>query len=199
MKQAAAVIALLTGAALVYASARLGISGTGMEVPSDVVGEIAQGELHDSPAGEPFLYGEVRLARPGSQAFEQSWSANEGVAEIVVDGKTYRVPSPATWQGVVPVDTLEVQSLAGLPVVGDIEDEARERLQPPFLIIVKALRPGDAVAMELDGDRAVALYVGELDELRAWHDARENERWPIVILLGVLGFASVMLGWRLIR
>lgn len=199
MKQAAGVIALLGGVGFAYAAIQLAISGTGMEVPEDVVGEIEAGELHESPVGEPFLYGEVRLARPGAQAFEQSWSAVEGDPEIVVNGESYRVPLPGQWQGLVPADSSEVQALAGLPVVGAIEEEARERMQPPYLVMVEALRPGDRVAMEVDGDRVLTLYVGELSELRAWHAARENERWPIVVMLGVLGLASLVLGWRMIR
>lgn len=199
MKQLAGIIALLAGVGFSYASIQLAVSGTGMEVPEDVVGTVGEGELHESPAGQPFLYGEVRLARSGSQAFEQSWSATEGDPEVVVDGETYRFPAPDRWQGLVPADTVEVQSVAGLPVVGAIEEEARERMQPPYVVIVKAIRPGDQVALDVEGDQARVVYVGELDELRAWHDQREGERWPIVIMLGVLGLASLGLGWRVMR
>ena len=199
MKKVAGIIALLGGVGFVFAAGQLGYRGTGMAVPEDVVGEVGAGDLHESPVGDPFLYGEVRLARPGSQAFEQSWSANEGDPHIVVDGESYRVPAPAEWQGMVPSDSREVQTLAGLPVVGAIEEEARERMQPPYLVMVKALRPGDLVAMDVEGNRAITLYVGELDELREWHDSREGQRWPIVVMLGVLGLASLVLGWRMIR
>lgn len=192
-------IAMLAGVGFSYAALQLAVMGTGMEVPEDVVGEVGEGELHESPVGDPFLYGEVRLARPGSQAFEQSWSAEEGDPRVVVDGETYRLPPPARWQGLMRVDTLEVQSLAGLPVVGAIEEEARDRLQPPYLVVVKALRPGDLVAMEVEGQRALDVWVGGVDELRAWHARREGERWPIVVMFGVLGLASLALGWRLVR
>lgn len=199
MKQLAGFIALLAGVGFSYASIQLAVSGTGMEVPEDVVGTVGEGELHESPAGAPFLYGEVRLARSGSQAFEQSWSANEGDPAVVVDGQTYRFPPPDSWQGLVSADTVEVQSVAGLPVVGAIEDEVQERMQPPYVVIVKAIRPGDEVALEVEGNQARVVYVGELEELRTWHSQREGERWPIVILLGVLGLASLALGWRVMR
>lgn len=199
MKQAAGIIALLGGVGFGYAAAQLAIAGTGMEVPDDVVGEIEPGELHESPVGDPFVYGEVRLARPGSQAFEQTWSAVEGDPEITVGGESYRIPLPGQWQGLVPSDSREVESLAGMPVVGSIQEEARERMQPPYLVMVEALRPGDPVAMEIEDGRAITLYVGELEELRRWHAAREKERWPIVVLLGVLALASLVLGWRMIR
>ena len=88
-------------------------------------------------------------------------------------------------------------SLANLPVIGELDTE--RRLNPPFYVRVRALRPGDSVLLEARGGVALRTYVGERATHEALHGQRESMRWPMVALLMVLGLVSVFGGARLLR
>lgn len=83
---------------------------------------------------------------------------------------------------------LEVMSLARLPLVGDVDTE--RRLNPPFHVRVRALRPGDAVLVEVRDGVALRTYLGERAKHEELHARRESMRWPMVALLLVLGVRS---------
>ncbi|MEM9073056.1 MAG: hypothetical protein AAGE52_31415 [Myxococcota bacterium] len=207
MKLALGALAIVVGIGFAFASVRIAVSGTGValpEGPDAVTGVLAEGETHESPAGDAFLYGEVKLARPGSRAMEQSWSNTFGTRQLKItteEGEvTLGFPPPDSWRGNLSVDSLEnVEDLSTLPVLSEIEEEARQRMSPPYVVMVRAVRPGDHVVGLRDGDELRDVYVGEPAELSEWIQRRESERWPVVVLLGVMGLASIGLGVRASR
>lgn len=200
-------LAILVGGAFGVASVQIGFVGTGVALPtgdSAVEGRVKAGQTTPSPAGEPFLYGEVKLTRPGSRAMEQSWSAVVGDPLVTLttrDGdRQVRLSVPESWRGLSRLDTLEnVADLEGLPVLGDVQEEVRGRLQPPYVVLVRALREGDHVIALSDGADLTDVYVGERAELEQWLQGREAGRWPIVVLLGVMALSSFGLGIRAFR
>ncbi len=201
-----AVVVAITGAGLGGLGLFVAVKGTGVSIPTGthaVEGTIVASELTDSPAGEPFTYGEVKLTKAGSRAMEQSWSAPAGSpsVEIEVTGSSERLsvklPEPSEWRGPIPSDTLEVDSIEGMPVLGPLAEEARERVQPPYVVIVRALRPGDAIVALQTGRELTDLHVGTRAELNRWLAAQESGRWPVVFLLLVMSVASLLLGYRM--
>ena len=207
MMRALGALAIVVGLGFGAAAGYIAAFGTGVALPtgpSAVEGELSPGPLVEVPAGAPLLYGEVKLTRPGSQAMEPSWSQPVGSAEVTVrtaNGEvTARLPPPDRWRGEVPVDSREgVESLEGLPVVGEVADEARARLRPPFVVLVRGLRPGDAIVATRDGDVLRDVYVGERATLEAWIQQCEQGRWPVVVLLSVMAVVSIALGTRGLR
>ncbi len=116
------------------------------------------------------------------------------------------VPEVHTWRGRVTIDERVVESIAGLPVVANV-DETEAHLTPPYAIGVRAVRPGDHILARLDEvDRlgvnarlVIELHVGTRDELEADLAGREAMRWPVVGLMGIMGLASLGLGYRSLR
>lgn len=200
-------LAILVGLGFAGAAIYLGLFGTGVALPSGegaVEGRVGPGPTTAVPAGEPLIYGEVKLARPGSPAMEQSWSTVVGSPDVTVQTPqgdvAVRLPPPDRWRGEVPVDTLEgVESIEGLPVLRDVADEVRARLQPPFVVLVRGVREGDSILGQRQGDTLTNVYVGERAELERWLQRRESERWPVVILLAVMAVVSLALGVRGLR
>lgn len=168
-----------------------------------VEGTLAPGPLTASPAGEPFLYGEVRVAdQPGPNAPHHR--GNYGAPELelrTLAGETVRVrfDSPDAWRVDSPQrdDVREVMSLARLPLVAEIDTE--RRLNPPFHLRVRALRPGDHVVVDVRDGVAQRTYLGERSVHEQLHAQRESLRWPMVALLLVLAVVSVFGGVRLLR
>ncbi|MFT5354007.1 MAG: hypothetical protein ACI9KE_001207 [Polyangiales bacterium] len=209
-------IAVGLGVAFVGVALTVSIGGTGASIPTgDQVIEATLDEtprVVESPAGTPFLYGEVTLGQPGeSSAVDHRWRGPAGDRRVQVtttDGESLWiiVPEVHEWRGRVTIDERVVQSIAGLPVVSTV-DETEAHLTPPYAIGVRALRPGDEILARLDeADRlsvdarlATELHVGTRDELEADLAGREAMRWPVVGLMGIMGLASLGLGYRSLR
>lgn len=184
----------------------VGLNGAEPPIPPperSVEGTLEDGPLTASPAGDPFLYGEVRVAdQPGPNAPHHR--GNYGTPELQVrraSGEVVPVTfdSPEDWRVDAPDrdDVREVMTLARLPLVGDVDTE--RRLNPPFHLRVRALRPGDEVLVEVVDGRAVRTYLGDRATHQALHAGREGMRWPMVALLMVLGVVSIFGGARLLR
>lgn len=211
-----ALIAVGLGVAFVGAAGMVAVKGTGAAIPSGA--NVIEGTLDDtlrvveSPAGAAFLYGEVTLGQPGaSSAVDHRWRGPAGDRRVQVtttngESMWIIVPEVHEWRGRLPLDERVVQSIAGLPIVSDV-DETEAHLTPPYAVGVRALRPGDAVLARLDAvdrlsvdaRRVSELHIGTRDELEADLAGREAMRWPIVGLMGIMGLASLGLGYRSLR
>ena len=168
-----------------------------------VEGTLEEGPLTASPAGDSFLYGEVRVAdQPGPNAPHHRGNYGEPTQAVrQASGEVVNVTfdSPDEWRVDAPDrdDVREVMSLARLPLVGDVDTE--RRLNPPFHVRVRALRPGDEVLVEVADGLAVRTYLGDRAKHEELHARRESMRWPMVALLLVLGVVSIFGGARLLR
>ena len=168
-----------------------------------VEGTLDSGPLTPSPVGEPFLYGEVRVAdQPGPNAPHHRGNYGEPALDVrTAGGDVVRVrfDSPDAWRVDSPQrdDVREVMSLARLPLVGEVDTE--RRLNPPFHVRVRALRPGDQVVVDVRDGAAQRTYLGERALHEQLHAHRESMRWPMVALLFVLAVVSVFGGVRLLR
>ena len=217
-----AFVAVGLGVAFLGAAGMVAINGTGASIPSG--DNVIEGTFEDtprvveSPAGAAFLYGEVTLGQPGeSSAVDHRWRgpAGDRRARIVTtEGEALWVllPEVHTWRGRVTIDDRVVESIAGLPVVGSV-DETEAHLTPPYAIGVRAVRPGDVILARLAESAAESaaraerseaievfeLHVGTRDELEADLAGREAMRWPVVGLMGIMGLASLGLGYRSLR
>lgn len=198
----------VVGLAFGYVALSVAIDGTGESIPSGaniIEGELLPGATRRGPVGEPFLFGDVRINDPeASSAIEQTWSTPIGENRVRLrkaDGEEtfVELPPAMTWKGIVPHDEEEVQSLEDLPVVGEIEDVG-ERMAPPYLLVVEAVRAGDhIVAMTDDGGDVIQLWVGSREELEAQIARHEAMRWPIVGIMGMMALVSFFLGFRALR
>lgn len=182
------------------------INGAEPPLPSpehSVEGTLEDGPLASSPAGDPFLYGEVRVAdQPGPNAPHHRGNYGEpNLAVRQASGEVVRVRfnSPDEWRVDAPDrdDLTQVMSLETLPLVGLVETE--RRLNPPFHVRVRALRPGDHVLAEVRDGVALRTYLGDRAKHEELHARRESMRWPMVALLLVLGVVSIFGGARLLR
>jgi hypothetical protein len=208
MKRALAGLGLLVGITFGYVAIHVAVRGTGASVPSGVdvlegrVAPAEEGALVDSPVGEPFLYGEVRVTKGGSKAVDQAWTTIVGDPGIEIDtgGRLMplRLPHPDAWRSVGQPEHREVESIEGLPHLEALDD--LDRLgPPPYFIVVRAVRPGDPIIARAGEEEATDVHLGERAELEAWIAARESGRWPIVGLLGIMALVSLALGVRGIR
>lgn len=205
MKRAFSVLALLVGVSFGYVAARVGLQGTGAQAPVGVdvlEGRVAApsgAELIDSPVGEPFLYGEIRLTKGGSRAIDTSWRSIVGSPAIEIDtgGRKMpvRLPHPERWRSAAPPTFEEIRSLDGLPHLEGIEGVDRLG-PPPYLLIVTAVRPGDAIIARAGGEEARDVHLGTREEIDAWVVAHERGRWPIVGLMALMAIVSLGLGIR---
>ncbi|MBK6576273.1 MAG: hypothetical protein IPG17_08765 [Sandaracinaceae bacterium] len=201
-----AVVMILVGLGCAALGLDVALNGAEPDLPSpeqSVEGTLEDGPLTPSPAGDPFLYGEVRVAdQPGPNAPHHRGNYGEPTLAVrQASGEVVRVQfnSPEAWRVDAPDrdDVREVMSLARLPLVGDVDTE--RRLNPPFHVRVRALRPGDAVLVEVRDGVALRTYLGERAKHEELHARRESMRWPMVALLLVLGVVSVLGGARLLR
>lgn len=213
-------VAVGLGVAFLGAAGTVAVKGTGASIPS---GEgVIEGTFEDtprvveSPAGQSFLYGEVTLGQPGaSSAVDHRWRGPAGdrrarITTSADEAVWVLLPEVHTWRGRVTIDERVVQSIAGLPIVSTV-DETEAHLTPPYAIGVRAVRPGDAIVARLADDAASAdeehsealeifeLHIGTRDELEADLAGREAMRWPVVGLMGIMGLASLGLGYRSLR
>lgn len=211
-----ALVAVGLGVAFSGAALMVGVRGTGASIPAG--DNIVEGTFEDtprvvdSPAGQSFLYGEVTLGQPGaSSAVDHRWRGPAGDRRARVetlDGEALWVilPEVHSWRGRVTIDERVVQSIAGLPIVADV-DETEAHLTPPYAIGVRAVRPGDSlVARVAGGDQGgegaveiLELHLGTREELEADLAGREAMRWPVVGLMAIMGLASLGLGYRSLR
>ena len=220
IRQLAGAAALVAFVALGYAAISVAFKGTGEELPTGpntLVGRIraadepgtgnqratgnepaTENELVRSPAGEPFVFGDVRITTPGaSRVVDHAWWTAAGNARVTLETshgvRRLELPLPREWKGITPRDQREVQMLDGLPIVGDVTD-VTDRLPPPYLVVVRALRPGDSVTAKVRGETATELWVGSPEQLHAHLRQHEAMRWPIVGLMGLMAVFSLVLG-----
>ena len=199
---------LLVGATFGYVATSVAVRGTGASVPSGVdvlEGQVVAPEgvaLVESPVGEPFLYGEVRVTKGGSKAVDQAWTTVVGSAAIEVDtgGRRMplRLPHPEGWRQVSPPEHREVESIEGLAQLEALDDIDRLG-PPPYVVVVRALRPGDAIIARAGEEEASDVHLGERAAFEAWIAEREAGRWPIVGLLGIMALVSLGLAYRGLR
>lgn len=201
-----AAVMLLVGLGCTALGLDVAINGAEPPVPppeSSVEGTLEEGTLTTSPAGDPFLYGEVRVAdQPGPNAPHHRGNYGEPTLAVrQASGEVVRVRfnAPDEWRLDAPDrdDLTQVMSLATLPLVGLVDTE--RRLNPPFHVRVRALRPGDHVLLEVRDGVALRTYVGDRAKHEELHAHRESMRWPMVALLLVLGVVSIFGGARLLR
>ena len=194
-------VALVAGCAFLYVATSVALRGTGAAIPEGehvVEGELIEAASVRVPAGPPILYGEVKVTDPGaSRAVDHHWRTPVGSAELKVhtpEGeRLLQVPAPAAWKGVVHEATMQTDSLQALPVVGD-HPEIAERQGPPYLIIIRGVRAGDSVVAELESASSAVvteLHVGDRATLRSALAQREAMRWPMVILMALVGMSSL--------
>ena len=204
MKSLFRIGAFCVGCAFALLALHVAIWGTGTEIPSGentAHGRVSSENTVEVPVGDSVVHAEVKLTRPGSRALEQSWTEVVGDDSIRFETEEgqlqLRVPPPSQWKAMAPTETLEVHELENLAVVGEIAKEAQERLAPPYLILVRALRHGNAVTFSHDGNGSIEeLFVGSPQELAQWISKREQGRWPVVILLVAMSFVSIVLSRR---
>lgn len=198
--------ALTLGCAFVYVAISIAVEGTGAALPSGpnvLEGTIAEGDHVRVPAGAPVRYGDLIVTDPNaSRAIDHHWSTPIGEPEVVVqtaDGeRTVSLPPARDWMGPVEEATLEVDSLAGIPIV-DEHPEIGERQGPPYLLIVRGVRTGDPIVAALDGDEVSELYLGDRDTLEAHLAQREAMRFPMVGLMAIVGLSSLLLSFFAFR
>ncbi|MEM1414977.1 MAG: hypothetical protein AAGH15_08755 [Myxococcota bacterium] len=198
-------LAFAVGCAFAYSAGSVALSGTGVSAPEGagvVAGRIVGGEgpALESPVGAPFLYGLVRLGGAGGGGgIDQSWSQLVGTAAVTVETEggervDVTLPRPDLWRGAARFEDGSFEELGGLAVVSDATD-VDQRLRPPYRIRVKALRVGDAVVYR-PGDEGGELWVGDPATIARDLQAREEGRWPVVGLMGVMALVSFVLAFR---
>ncbi len=205
-----AAIAAVSALAFLGLGAHIAIFGTGAALPSGehvVEGVLSEGRLAESPAGEPFLFGEVTLGSPGGSGIvDHRWRGPAGDPEVRVDTengpRTVRLPAATLWRGRPTTDERVVQNLGDLPVVST-SDQTEAHVSPPYAIAVRAVRPGDhliaqvsATSPEEGAPEAIEVYVGERAVLQQDIDEREATRWPIIFMLVLVGTAGSVLARR---
>jgi len=198
---------IAAGAVVVAGTLCLGLAGTlairGGEAPIPqgegvVEGTVAPGPTTPSPVGAPALYGEVRLtdARSDSERTRRRfWSQTFGdpnVEVVTADGpRAVELGPPERWYTLPSeIEEQQADSLAGLPIVGTVD--VHERLAPPYILRVAAVRPGDPVLIGPEG----RVYLGTRTALEAERRTREAGRWPVVGMFAVIGILSVVGGLR---
>ncbi|MBO6938565.1 MAG: hypothetical protein JJ863_26595 [Deltaproteobacteria bacterium] len=199
-------IALTAGCAFSYVAFSVAVEGTGAELPTGanvIEGTIVEGDTVRVPAGAPVRYGDLIVTDPhASRAVDHHWSTPVGEPEVAVqtaDGeRTVTLPPARDWKGPVAEETLEVSALDGIPIAGE-HPEIAERQGPPYLLIVRGLRTGDAIVGATDGDEVTELYVGDRAQLEAFMGQREAMRWPMVGLMAIMGLTSLMVSFFAFR
>ncbi len=133
---------------------------------------------------------------------DHHWSSPVGDAEVEVDTddgpRTLTLPPARDWKGPVDEAKQEVDSLVGIPIV-DEHPEITERQGPPYLLIVRGVRTGDAIVAKTRGDEVVELYLGDRATLEAFFEQREAMRWPMVGLMAIVGLTSLLLSFFAFR
>jgi len=199
-------VSLVAGSAFLYVAVSVAVEGTGATLPTGadmLEGTIAEGQSVRVPAGAPIRYGDLIVTSPGaSRAVDHHWSSPVGDAEVVVDTaegpRTLTLPPARDWKGPVEEAKQEVDSLIGIPIVNE-HPEIAERQGPPYLLIVRGVRTGDAIVAKTDGDEVVELYLGERAQLEAFFAQREAMRWPMVGLMAIVGLTSLLLSFFAFR
>jgi len=199
-------VALVAGCAFSYVAFSVAVEGTGAKLPSGanvIEGTIAEGTTVRVPAGAPVRYGDLIVTDPhASRAVDHHWSTPVGEPEVLVqttDGeRTVTLPPARDWKGPVVEDTLEVNALDGIPIAGE-HPEIAERQGPPYLLIVRGVRTGDAIVGATDGDEVVELYIGDRATLEAYLEQREAMRWPMVGLMAIMALTSLLVSFFAFR
>ncbi len=208
MRRVLAIAALVAGASFVALGAHVAIFGAERplpEGPDRVEGDVLDGTTTPSPAGEPALYGRVRVrsAAPDGKSMMHvdRTFGDPGVRVGTAGGpRALHLPSPDDWR--VPEghdDRAVVEDLAALPLLEREDVDRVERAMPgPYEVTVRAVRPGDHVVARA-GATASRVAVGDPSALARDGAAQDAARFPIVALLLVVGIASCVAGalaWR---
>lgn len=196
-------VLLCVGLGLAALSIRIAVVGTGGQIPDDAIdGTVVAQETSKNPAGKPFISAHVSLSNSPSEnkgALGQTWGSIEGSKTIRVKTKTgeseVTLPPYNRWRGAKVPEQIKVASLAGIPIVGEIN--AREKLSPPYFVTVVPIREGDHVLVAGPPSEPTQLLIGETKELQKAIKANEAMRWPIVFLLFAMGLISFIIVWRL--
>ena len=206
LARAGGVLLALMGASGLGFGAFVALRGAEADLPSPEVsleGVLEEGPLVASPVGDPFLYGEIRVAdQPGPTAPHHA--GDYGDPEVRVrtaagDVVDVRLGPSREWR----LDPARrerregIHALGALPIVHEVQTEGR--LNPPFILTAKVVRPGDDVLLEVSDGVAIRTYVGTRERHERLHREREAMRWPMVALLLVLGVVSLVGGARIFR
>ena len=198
--------ALVTGCAFLYVAVSVAFTGTGATIPTGagvVEGTLAEGRSVRVPVGAPIQWGDIIVTDPNaSRAIDHHWSSPVGEPEVVVHtasgDESLTLPHARDWKGMVQEETLQVDALDGIPFVQD-HPEILERQGPPYLLVVRGLRAGDPVIARVSGDEVVELHVGDRAGLEAHLAQREGMRWPMVILMAIMGLTALALAFAAFR
>ncbi|NLE48915.1 MAG: hypothetical protein GX614_10995 [Sandaracinaceae bacterium] len=182
------------GALLTTFAAHVLVFGAEPPPPSGseaIEGIVAEGRTIEGPIGTPFLYGQVKLTEEqGGRLSIEEWRGVFGDLKIRIrtaEGEVeYELPHPRDFRilpGAVEEGTLT--TLSGVPLLHDLD--VGERV-PPFRVELSVVRPGDAIFVSRGDDSRV--YLGSRKEHLQLHEAREKGRYPIIVLLGIMAFAS---------
>lgn len=195
----------IVGIAMLGFGTHIALRGAEPELPTGdraLEGTIVTESTQRGPTGEPFVFGEVRVTEARGQTNPQDthYRRTFGDARVKLrtpEGETtVDLPNPADWKVADGVDdTIETQTLEGQLLIGDVDPG--DRLSPPFAIRVRAVRTGDRVILERDGDHIVRAFVGDRAGLVAARERAEGMRWPAVGVIVVMGIVSLVVAYRL--
>lgn len=156
-----------------------------------IEGTVAEGKTIEGPLGAPFLYGQIKITEEqGGRLSIEEWRGVYGDPKIRIitdEGEVdYELPHPRDFR-ILPGENEEgtLTSLTSVPLLQDLELGDRE---PPFRVELSVIRPGDAIFVSRGDDSRV--YLGTRSGHLQLHEAREKGRYPIIVLLGIMAFAS---------
>lgn len=190
----------IVGALLAAFAAHILIFGAEPPPPSGsdaIEGIVDEGETIEGPLGAPFLYGQVKLTEEQSGRLSiEEWRGVFGDPRIRIktaEGEVeVELPHPKNFR-VLPGAEEEgtLTTLAAVPLLHDLELGERE---PPFRVELSVIRPGDTVFVSRGDDSRV--YLGPYAEHLRLHEAREQGRYPIIVLLAIMAIASFVASRR---
>lgn len=185
----------IIGALLTAFAAHILVFGAEPPPPSGsdaIEGVVAEGKTIEGPLGAPFLYGQVTLTEEhGGRLSIEEWRGVFGDPKIRIktaEGEVdYELPHPKNFRS-LPGEEEEgtLTSLSSVPLLHDLEIGDRE---PPFRVKLSVIRPGDTIFVS-SGDEDSRVYLGARSEHQQLHEAREQGRYPIIVLLSIMAFAS---------
>jgi hypothetical protein len=207
MKAALALVFASLGAAIALFAANIAWKGADPAIPgpsASYEGEVLPGTTLRSPVGEPFSYGEIRIQDADNTSTNIGtvhWRGTFGSPNVRIRTRhgeqAVHLPPPARWRILDGTeDSQEVAGLGGLPIVSDVTVD--RRISPPFRLTARAIRPGDHILVAKDPSARVRVYVGSRAEHAALRAAHESERWPIVVLLGLMAVISFYVARRVL-
>ncbi|MBC7172108.1 MAG: hypothetical protein H5U40_06775, partial [Polyangiaceae bacterium] len=150
MMRALALLALLAGLGFLALGAHIALFGSERPLAHDATrleGKVLPGRSTDSPAGEPFLYGRVRIRsanRDGKSLMHVDRTFGDPGVRVETEGgtRTVRLPAPDEWRVTRDHDDIgTIPSLHDIPLLA-AEDVRRlgETIPPPYEVNVRAIR-----------------------------------------------------------